>query len=96
MQIRDKGDEQCPTVLPLVYGITPQESLADMDQESRKRDSPSLNQTVIRVEDKEEKLVMGIEEVTTPLTQFTQNILGTSVVTVKPKMKITQTKTTTQ
>ena len=42
-QIRGQGGEQYPTVPPLVYGITPQESLADMDQESRKRDSPSLN-----------------------------------------------------
>ena len=29
-----------------------------------------------------------------PLTQFTQNILGSSVITVKPKMMSTQTKTT--
>ena len=29
------------------------------------------------------------DEVTTPLTQFTQNIMGTSVVTVKPKRKTT-------
>ena len=78
-QMRDKGGEQYPTVPPLVYGITPQESLADTDRESRKRDSPSLNQTVIRAEEKQEKLVLGTE-VTTPLTQFTQNILGTSVV----------------
>ena len=35
-------------------------------------------------------------EVTTPLTQFTQNIMGTSVITVKPKAKTTQTKTSTQ
>ena len=33
---------------------------------------------------------------TTPLTQFTQNIMGTSVVTVKPKAKTMQTKTFTQ
>ena len=33
---------------------------------------------------------------TTPLTQFTQNIMGTSVVTVKPKTKTTQTKMSTQ
>ena len=32
--------EQYPTVPPLVYGITPQESLAGTDQESEKRDSP--------------------------------------------------------
>ena len=36
--------EQYPTVPPLVYGITPQESLAGTDQESEKRDSPSLDQ----------------------------------------------------
>ena len=29
--------EQYPTVPPLVYGITPQESLAGMDQESEKK-----------------------------------------------------------
>ena len=55
-----------------------------------------MNQTVIRAKDKEEKLVLGTKEVMTPLTQFTQNILGTSVVMVKPKMKTTQTKMTTQ
>ena len=95
-QIRGQEGEQYPTVPPLVYGITPQESLADTDQESRKRDSPSLNQTVIRVGDKQDKLVLETEEVATPLTQFTQNIMGTSVVTVKPKMKTIQTKTSTQ
>ena len=95
-QIRGQGSEQYPTVPPLVYGITPQESLADTDQESRKRDSPSLNQTVIRMGDKQDKLVSKTEEVATPLTQFTQNIMGTSVVTVKPKMKTIQTKMFTQ
>ena len=30
-QVRGQEGEQYPTVLPLVYGITPQESLADMD-----------------------------------------------------------------
>ena len=30
-QIRDNGGEPCPTVPPLVYGITPQGSLADTD-----------------------------------------------------------------
>ena len=96
LQIRGQEGEQYPTVPPLVYGITPQESLADTDQESRKRDSPSLNQTVIRAGDKQDKLVLETEEVATPLTQFTQNIMGTSVVTVKPKMKTIQTKTSTQ
>ena len=32
----------------------------------------------------------------TTLMQFTQNIMGTSVVTVKPKIKTVQTKTSTQ
>ena len=40
--------------------------------------------------------MLETDEVTTPLTQFTQNIMGTSVVTVKPKTKTTQTKTSTQ
>ena len=40
--------------------------------------------------------MLETEEVATPLTQFTQNIMGTSVVTVKPKMKTIQTKTSTQ
>ena len=31
LQARDKGCEQYPTVPPLVYGITPQESLANTD-----------------------------------------------------------------
>ena len=46
--------------------------------------------------DKQDKFVLETEEVATPLTQFTQNIMGTSVVTVKPKMKTIQTKTSTQ
>ena len=79
-----------------MYGITPQESLAGTDQESGKRDSPPLDQTVMRAGDKQDKFVSEIDEVTTPLTQFTQNIMGTSVVMVKPKTKTTQTKTSTQ
>ena len=86
-QIRGQEGEQYPTVPPLVYGITPQESLAGMDQESRKRDSPSLDQTVMKAGDKEDKFVLETDEVATPLTQFTQNIMGTSVITVKPKNK---------
>ena len=39
---------------------------------------------------------MEIDEVATPLTQFTQNIMGTSVVMVKPKTKTMQTKMSTQ
>ena len=67
-----------------------------MDRESRKRDSPSSNQTVIRVEDKQDKFVLKTEEVATPLTQFSQNIMGTPVITVKPKMKTIQSKMFTQ
>ena len=79
-----------------MYGITPQESLAGTDQDSGKRDSPFLDQTVVRAGDKQDKFVLETDEVTTPLTQFTQNIMGTSVVMVKPKTKTTQTKTSTQ
>ena len=46
--------------------------------------------------DKQDQFPTQTGEVTTPLTQFTQNIMGTSVVTVKPKAKTTQTKTSTQ
>ena len=88
--------EQYPTVPPLVYGITPQESLTGMDWESGKRDSPFLDQTVMRAGDKPDKFVLETDEVATPLTQFTQNIMGTSVVMVKPKTKTTQTKMSTQ
>ena len=95
---RRKGQEgeQYPTVPPLVYGITPQESLAGTDRESEKRDSPFLDQTVLRVENKQDQFPTQIGEVTTPLTQFTQNIMGTLVITVTPKAKTTQTKTSTQ
>ena len=50
----------------------------------------------MRAGDKQDKFVSETDEVTTPLTQFTQNIMGTSVVTVKPKTKTTQTKMSTQ
>ena len=88
--------EQYPTVPPLVYGITPQESLAGTDQESEKRDSPFLDQTVLRVGNKQDQYSIPTGELTTPLTQFTQNIMGTLVITVKPKAKTTQTKMSTQ
>ena len=64
--------EQYPTVLPLVYGITPQESLAGTGQESEKRDSPFLDQTILRAGDKQDQFPTQTDEVTTPLTQFTQ------------------------
>ena len=76
-----------------MYGITPQESLAGTDQESRKRDSPPLDQTVMTVGNKQDKCVLETDEVATPLTQFTHEYyMGTLVVTVKPKIKTTQTK----
>ena len=93
---KGKEGEQYLTVPPLVYGITPQESLAGTDRESEKRDSPFLDQTVLKVGDKQDQFPTQTGEVTTPLTQFTQNIMGTLVITVKPKPKTTQTKTSTQ
>ena len=50
----------------------------------------------MRAGDKQDKFVLETDEVTTPLTQFTQNIMGTSAVTVKPRPKTTQTKASTQ
>ena len=75
-QVRGQEGEQYPTVPPLVYRITPQESLAGMDRESRKRDSPPLDQTVMRAGDKQDKFILETDEVATPLIQFTQNIMG--------------------
>ena len=95
-QRKGQEGEQYPTVPPLVYGITPQESFAGTDRESEKRDSPFLDQTILRAGDKQDQFLTQTGEVTTPLTQFTQNIMGTSVVTVKPKTKTTQTKMSTQ
>ena len=88
--------EQYPTVPPLVYRITPQESLAGTDRESEKRDSPFLDQTILKAGDKQDQFSIQTDEITTPPTQFTQNIMGTSVVTVKPKVKTMQTKMSTQ
>ena len=51
---------------------------------------------MLRVGDKQNQFSIQTGEVTTPLTQFTQNIRGTSVIMVKPKAKTTQTKTSTQ
>ena len=62
-QTMGQEDEQYPTVPPLVYGITPQESLAGMDRESRKRDSPLLDQTVMRAGDKQDKFVLETDKV---------------------------------
>ena len=62
---KGQESEQNPTVPPLVYGITPQESLAGTDQESEKRDSPFLEQTVLRVGNKQDQFPTQIGEVTT-------------------------------
>ena len=67
-----------------------------MDQESEKRGSPFLDQTILRAGGKQDQFLTQTDEVTTPLTQFTQNIMGTSVVMVKPKIKTMQTKMSTQ
>ena len=56
----------------------------------KKRDSPFLDQTILKVGDKQDQFPTQTGEVTTPLMQFTQNIMGTSVVTVKPKAKTMQ------
>ena len=95
-QRKRQGGEQYPTVPPLVYGITPQGSLAGMDRESERRDSPFLDQTILRVGNKQDQFPTHTDEMTTLLTQFTQNIMGTSVVMVKPKAKTMQTKMSTQ
>ena len=50
----------------------------------------------MRAGDKQDQFPTQTGEVTTPLMQFTQNIMGTSVVTVKPKTKSRQTKMSTQ
>ena len=63
---------------------------------SLKKDSPFLDQTILRAGDKQDQFPTQADEVTTPLTQFTQNIMGTPVVMVKPKIKTTQTKMSTQ
>ena len=75
---------------------SPHKDLLLVQIKSLKRDSPFLDQTVLRVGNKQDQFPTQTDEVTTPLTQFTQNIMGTSVVTVKPKAKTTQTKTSTQ
>ena len=74
----------------------PHKNLLWVQTENLERDSPPLDQTVMRTGDKQDKFVSETDKVTTPLTQFTQNIMGTSVVMVKPKPKTTQTKMSTQ
>ena len=80
--------EQCPTVPPLVYGITPQESLAGTDRESEKRDSPSLDQTVLKAGDRQDQFPTQIGEVTTPLTRIYSEHNGNFGYNGKTKSKI--------
>ena len=54
-QRKGQEGEQYLTVPPLVYGITPQEYLAGTDRESEKRDSPFLDQTILRAGDKQDQ-----------------------------------------
>ena len=84
---RQEG-EQYLTVPPLVYGITPQESLAGTDRESEKRDSPFLDQTVLKAGNKQNRFPTQTCEVTTPLTQvYSEYNGGLQLFTVKPKAK---------
>ena len=53
-----------------------------------------MDQKIIERKSKGEKISPSQDVSTEPLTQFTQNILGSSMITIKPKMISTQTKTT--
>ena len=75
---------------------SPHKDLLLVQRDSEKRDSPFLDQTILRAGDKQDQFPTQTGEVTTPLMQFTQNIIGTSVVMVKPKTKTMQTKMSTQ
>ena len=52
----------------MVYGITPQESLADTDKESKRQGTPVMNQTIIERRSKGEKVSPTQEVSTGPLT----------------------------
>ena len=95
-RMKSRRSAQASAVPPMVHGITPQDSPAGTDKESKQRESPTLNQTVIEKRDERGQSLSTKEVSTGPLTQFTQNILGTSAITVKPKMMSTQTKTTSK
>ena len=91
-RIRGREGAQASVMPPMVYRITLQESPVGTDKESRKRETPQMDQTII---ERKRGQVSSVQEVPTELLiQFTQNILGSLVVTVKPKMMSTQTKTT--
>ena len=46
-RIRGRENLQASAIPPMVYGITPQESLADTDKESKRQGTPIMNQTII-------------------------------------------------
>ena len=46
-RIRGKESAQASAVLPKVCGITPQESSADTDRDSKRRETPIMDQTII-------------------------------------------------
>ena len=48
---KSRRSAQASAVPPMVHGITPQDSPAGMDKESKQRESPTLNQTVIEKRD---------------------------------------------
>ena len=48
----------------MVYGITPQESPADMERESKRRETPIMDQTIIERKSKREQ-TSPIQEVLT-------------------------------
>ena len=95
-RIRGRENLWESAISPMVYRITPQESLADTDKESKRQGTPVMDQTTIERKSKGERFSPTREVSMGPLTQFTQNILGSSVITVRPKMISTQTKTTSK
>ena len=81
----------------MVYrNYTTRKAPADTNRESKRKETPTMDQTIIERKGKREQTSPIQEVLMKPLTQFTQNILGSSVITVKPKMMSTQTKTTSK
>ena len=67
-RIRGRESVQASVVLPMVYGTTPQESPADMDRESKRRETPIIYQTIIERKSKREQTSPIQEVLTKPLT----------------------------
>ena len=49
-KVRGRESAQASVIPPMVYGITPQESLVDTNRESKRKESPLMEQTVIERE----------------------------------------------